>query len=123
MSTIILDELSTDQQLMQEATSGYQAPCTLFKFYGRRLENGVAIYGNNQENAAYPSGLCAERVAILPQEQITQVLPLLRWHHCQLVDDSFEKPVPPLAACPTIAEYESRQSSPIEIFFMVLKVK
>jgi cytidine deaminase len=29
-----------------------------------RLDNGEVIFGNNQENAAYPSGLCAERVAI-----------------------------------------------------------
>jgi cytidine deaminase len=29
-----------------------------------RLENGVMITANNQENAAYPSGLCAERVAL-----------------------------------------------------------
>src|SRR4051812_48042496 len=28
------------------------------------LENGEITIGNNQENAAYPSGLCAERVAI-----------------------------------------------------------
>ena len=28
------------------------------------LENGKIVTGNNQENAAYPSGLCAERVAI-----------------------------------------------------------
>lgn len=28
------------------------------------LENGIIITGNNQENAAYPSGLCAERVAL-----------------------------------------------------------
>lgn len=28
------------------------------------LENGQIITGNNQENSAYPSGLCAERVAI-----------------------------------------------------------
>lgn len=28
------------------------------------LENGEIVTGNNQENAAYPSGLCAERVAI-----------------------------------------------------------
>ncbi|HAQ64432.1 MAG TPA: cytidine deaminase [Bacteroidales bacterium] len=29
-----------------------------------RLKNGVIVQGNNQENAAYPSGLCAERVAL-----------------------------------------------------------
>lgn len=28
------------------------------------LENGVMIPGSNQENAAYPSGLCAERTAL-----------------------------------------------------------
>ncbi len=28
------------------------------------LENGVIVAGNNQENAAYPSGLCAERTAL-----------------------------------------------------------
>ena len=28
------------------------------------LENGIILTGNNQENAAYPSGLCAERVAV-----------------------------------------------------------
>ena len=28
------------------------------------LENGEIITGNNQENVAYPSGMCAERVAI-----------------------------------------------------------
>ena len=28
------------------------------------LENGVIVSGNNQENASYPSGLCAERTAI-----------------------------------------------------------
>jgi len=28
------------------------------------LENGVEVMGNNQENIAYPSGLCAERVAL-----------------------------------------------------------
>ena len=29
-----------------------------------RLEDGTLVTGNNQENAAYPSGLCAERTAI-----------------------------------------------------------
>jgi len=28
------------------------------------LENGLIVEGNNQENVAYPSGLCAERVAL-----------------------------------------------------------
>ena len=28
------------------------------------LENNITVKGSNQENAAYPSGLCAERVAL-----------------------------------------------------------
>jgi cytidine deaminase len=33
------------------------------------LDNGQIILGSNQENAAYPSGLCAERVVIFMQDQ------------------------------------------------------
>ena len=48
-----------------EATSNSYAPYS--KFYvgcGILLENGEIITGSNQENAAFPSGLCAERVAL-----------------------------------------------------------
>ena len=43
------------------------------------LSNGVVITGNNQENAAYPSGLCAERTALFyakanyPKEKILKI--------------------------------------------------
>lgn len=49
------------------------------------LENGEVVIGSNQENASYPSGLCAERVAIyhagaqFPNQKILKwQLPLLR---------------------------------------------
>jgi cytidine deaminase len=48
-----------------EATFSSYAPFS--KFYvgaGLLLENGEIITGSNQENAAFPSGLCAERVAL-----------------------------------------------------------
>jgi cytidine deaminase len=48
-----------------EATFSSYAPYS--KFYvgcALLLENGEIITGSNQENAAYPSGLCAERVAL-----------------------------------------------------------
>jgi cytidine deaminase len=49
----------------REAAKSAYAPYSHF-FVGAAvmLENGVIIRGNNQENAAYPSGLCAERVAL-----------------------------------------------------------
>jgi len=84
------------------------------------LENGEVVTGNNQENAAYPSGLCAERVAIFyagsrfPGVAISKLAIT-----ASPKDDSFHKPVPPCGACrQSIAEYENRQDNPIELFFM-----
>ena len=49
----------------KHATQKSYAPYSNFKVGAALLlENGEIITGNNQENAAYPSGLCAERVAI-----------------------------------------------------------
>lgn len=63
------NELSQEQiNLLEEAESACQkayAPYSNFKVGAAvLLENGEIIKGNNQENAAYPSGLCAERVAL-----------------------------------------------------------
>ena len=58
---------SEDQALLQAA---YQACQSAYSPYSNfnvgsavRLEDGSLVLGSNQENAAYPSGLCAERVA------------------------------------------------------------
>ena len=57
-----------DQQLMNEARKAAKdayAPYSKFHVGAALLlENGIIVRGNNQENAAYPSGLCAERVAL-----------------------------------------------------------
>ncbi len=84
------------------------------------LENGTIIHGNNQENAAYPSGLCAERVAIFAAGANYPGVAVIKMAiTASPIDDSFEKPVPPCGACrQSIAEYESRQQRNIEIFFM-----
>ncbi len=63
------DELpKADQLLMREAQKAADdAYAPYSKFYVGAaviLENGVVVRGSNQENAAYPSGLCAERVAL-----------------------------------------------------------
>ena len=84
------------------------------------LENGEIITGSNQENASYPSGLCAERVAIyyagakFPGEAITTIA----------ISATSDKnrvnvPIPPCGACrQAIAEYEVKQQSPITLYFM-----
>jgi cytidine deaminase len=57
-----------DQELVRMArlsAAGAYAPYSGFRVGAAlRLDNGEIITGSNQENAAYPSGLCAERVAI-----------------------------------------------------------
>lgn len=84
------------------------------------LDNGVIVTGNNQENAAYPSGLCAERVAIFyAGSQYPGAAILKMAITASPKDDSFHKPVPPCGACrQSIAEYENNQKNPIELFFM-----
>ena len=48
-----------------EARSKAYAPYSKFTVGAAiLLDNGIVVQGSNQENAAYPSGLCAERVAI-----------------------------------------------------------
>ncbi len=46
------------------------------------LENGEIYTGNNQENAAYPSGLCAERVAIFYAGAQHPDVAVVIYRHC-----------------------------------------
>ena len=64
-----IQELPTDiQNLMEQAVTVRKkayAPYSKFKVGAALLlDNGKIVLGSNQENAAYPSGLCAERVAV-----------------------------------------------------------
>jgi len=64
-----IDELNQeDKELAQAAISAMQgsyAPYSHFNVGAAvRMENGVIVKGANQENAAFPSGLCAERTAM-----------------------------------------------------------
>ncbi len=84
------------------------------------MSNGKVVIGANQENAAYPSGLCAERVAIYqagtlyPEETIVSMaITATSKNH------KVSNPIPPCGACrQTISEYENKQSTPIELYFM-----
>jgi len=84
------------------------------------LANEAVVIGSNQENAAYPTGLCAERVAIFqagalyPNVAIkTMAITATSQTHKVL------KPIPPCGSCrQAISEYESKQDENIEIYFM-----
>ena len=84
------------------------------------LDNGEIITGNNQENASYPSGLCAERTAIYyAGSQYPKVKIIRMAISAASKKNQTTKPIPPCGACrQAIAEYEIKQETPIEIYFM-----
>lgn len=84
------------------------------------LNNGEIVVGSNQENAAYPSGLCAERVAIFHAGAVYPETVILKIAITAASDNnSTVIPVPPCGACrQSIAEYEIRQNTPIKIYYM-----
>ena len=104
-----------------EARSKAYAPYSKFSVGAAiLLDNNEVITGNNQENASYPSGLCAERTAIyyagaqFPDAKILRMALTAGSQIRQTVS-----PIPPCGACrQAIAEYEVKQDTPIEIYFM-----
>ena len=120
-----INELSDeDKSLMKvavEATKTAYAPYSGFNVGAALLmEDGSIIIGNNQENAAYPSGMCAERVAIwkagssFPNKKVKKIAITAVSSNKQL-----DKPVGPCGACrQTLLEYEINQKEDVEIFFM-----
>ena len=84
------------------------------------MENEEIFSGNNQENAAFPSGLCAERTTLFwvganfPDKKIKKIF---------IVGGSKESaennpPIPPCGACrQSIIEYETKQNENIELYF------
>ena len=81
------------------------------------LENAEVIAGNNQENVAYPSGLCAERVAIFyassefPSAKIKAIA-------VTAISKKFEikDVISPCGACrQVISEYEEKQNENIRV--------
>lgn len=84
------------------------------------LDNGKIVLGSNQENAAYPSGLCAERVAIFQAGAIYPNAKIVKLAITAASDTNPTlSPIPPCGACrQSIAEYEFKQDTPIEIYFM-----
>ena len=119
------EELPQDiQLLLQQAIeirkkayapySRFRVGCALL------LDNGKIVLGSNQENAAYPSGLCAERVAIFQAGAIYPDAKIITMAISAASDtNQTTTPIPPCGACrQSISEYEFKQDTPIEIYFM-----
>ena len=120
-----VQELPIDiQNLMIQAVAvrkNAYAPYSQFRVGAALLlDNGKIILGSNQENAAYPSGLCAERVAVFQAGSIYPGVKILKMAITAASDtNQTTAPIPPCGACrQSIAEYEIKQETPIEIYFM-----
>ena len=81
------------------------------------LDNGKIVTGNNQENAAYPSGLCAERVAVFAassQYPDAVVKAIAITAHSE--DFIISAPISPCGACrQVLAEYEYKSGTDIKL--------
>ena len=118
-----MDELTPDEQhLLQlaiEATGRSYAPYSKFCVGAAvRLGNGIELSGSNQENAAYPSGLCAERTVLFyagaqyPDIPVRMLAIAARGTDGELTDE----PTGPCGACrQVIIESETRAGNPIRI--------
>jgi cytidine deaminase len=112
------------QSLMQQAIAvrkNAYAPYSKFKVgTALLLDNGKVVLGSNQENAAYPSGLCAERVAIFQSGAIYPDAKIIKMAISAASDtNQTTTPIPPCGSCrQSIYEYEFKQNTPIAIYFM-----
>ena len=122
-----LDELNSQDQILcieaKKAMSNSHSPYSGFRVgVAVQLESGRIVYGSNQENVAYPSGLCAERVALFmigttyPDDKILSMAITAQTAHFLI-----KEPVTSCGAClQVMAEYEKKQSHPINVLFYCL---
>ena len=117
-----LEELDPqDAELLRrahEATQNAYAPYSKFHVGAAvRLANGVIVTGNNIENAAYPSGLCAERVTMFAAMARYpgvpfEALAVTAHSGSKLIDE----PVAPCGACRQVmVEVEQQSKRPLRV--------
>lgn len=110
-----------DSSLLQEATQALQhayAPYSNFKVGAAiLLENGKTATGSNQENAAFPAGICAEGTALsvaasLHPDVVIKKIAITVKSASHVV----KHPVAPCGICrQRLLEYENKQKHPIEV--------
>lgn len=117
------DELSAEEQQLVEvakkATTRSYAPYSHFHVGAAALlANGEIISGTNQENAAYPSGICAERTTLFyansqhPQEAVKALAIAARTSEGHWT----ETPISPCGACRQVmTETENRYEKPMKV--------
>lgn len=117
-----MDELSAEEQVLVEkaiaATANSYSPYSRFSVGAALyLEDDTIVIGANQENAAYPSGLCAERSAVFAAQsqcpdQAIKTLAIAARNGGGLM----KQPIVPCGACrQVILEMEDRYKRPVRI--------
>ncbi|MEG1564947.1 MAG: cytidine deaminase [Bacteroides sp.] len=116
------DELPFEDRTLinsaREATARSYAPYSHFSVGAAALlVNGLIINGTNQENAAYPSGMCAERTALFYANSLQPELPVITLAIAARTQTDFvDLPIPPCGACrQVILETEKRYKQPIRL--------
>ncbi len=117
-----IDELNDDDRTLllkaKEAAKNAYAPYSKFRVGAAvRLANGTVIIGNNQENAVYPVGLCAERVALFSAQANYPDQPIVALAVTAIGSDGkISQPVPPCGSCrQAMIEVESRHNQPLRV--------
>ena len=115
---------SMDRELAEaaiQATEGSYAPYSKFNVGAAvRLDSGLIVKGSNQENAAYPSGLCAERTAMFyasatyPENIMTGIAITASQEGALCAN-----PVTPCGACRQVmAQYQTKGGKPMSILLV-----
>jgi cytidine deaminase len=120
-----LDELSAEDRVLAEAA--IEAVATSYAPYSNfnvgaavRFNDGEIIRGSNQENAAYPSGMCAERTALFYASASRPGVPMNALAIAAAQNGELLKdPVTPCGACRQVMiQYQLKSGNPMEIILI-----
>lgn len=106
-----------------KATGQSYAPYSKFHVGAAALlENGLVVTGSNQENAAYPSGLCAERVALFHAGHQYPDIPVVALAIAAVTNGHPVESITPCGACrQVLLETEQRYGKPMKILLFGAK--
>jgi len=120
-----LEDLDSQTKILIQKAEGAlpfaYAPYSKFRVAAALLlNNGVIITGTNQENAAYPDGMCAERVALFtkasqyPDEEIKKLVIIAKGEQAQTLS-----PATCCGSCRQVMlEFEQRQGKTFEVIML-----
>ncbi len=117
-----MDDLDQQWQRLilkaKESSIGAYAPYSNFHVGAAALlNNNIIVTGNNQENAVYPAGLCAERVALFSAATQYPAYPVERIAIVARKNNTGEfLPASPCGSCRQVmSEYETKSKTPIQV--------